>query len=51
MVIFPSAVGIVAASPCARDQKVTELLLLNGHLWPLAHEEFRVAARAARLAL
>jgi hypothetical protein len=29
MVIFPSAVRIVAASPCARHQKVTELLLLN----------------------
>jgi hypothetical protein len=31
MVIFPFAVCIVAASPRARQQKVTALLLLNGH--------------------
>jgi hypothetical protein len=30
MVIFPCVVWIVAASPCARHQKVTPLLLLNG---------------------
>jgi hypothetical protein len=31
MVIFPFAVCIVAASPRACQQKVTALLLLNGH--------------------
>jgi hypothetical protein len=31
MVIFPCVVCIVAASPRARHQKVTVLLLLNGY--------------------
>jgi hypothetical protein len=38
MVISLFAVCIVVASPCARHQRVTALLLFDGHLWRLHTE-------------